>query len=561
MKRFILTILSTTVAGLAAAQPSTFNTNAPPPAAPPAQPATMQPSDADTNAASPGVPAAQAMAANPDATALPTEAPPGEPGTNAPTARITSEYAENGLRINFRGAPLDLVLDYLSEAAGFIINKTTPVQGTVEVWSKQPVTKDEAIELLSSVLNKNGYAVVRNGRILTILRWDTAKTSSQLPVNVGDNPDTVPNSDEVETRIIPVHYASASQLVQNLELLLPTSATITANESANNLIMVATQSDIKRILKIVKALDTSIATVSTIKVRQLQYADAKDTATLITQLFSAQNSGGQFNPAALFGRGGRGGGGPGGGGPGGFIRAAMQAASGGSGGNAAATHVVAVADDHSNSVVISASDDLMATIDLMLDQIDRPVDDEMELKVFQLVNADPGELADQLAQLFPDEESSGNNNQRGRFFFRGPFGGNNNASQTSTRAKRLGKVVAVADPRTASLIVTASRTLMPQISQMINELDKNQGKKEIVSYYELQYADPQDVYQNLLDLFNRGTVRMQNNNNRNSLLGQNNPLTQRETTGNQQGTIGTSIMRSGIGSGSGGSSSFGTMGR
>jgi len=28
---------------------------------------------------------------------------------------------EKGLRLNFRGAPLELVLDYLSEAAGFII--------------------------------------------------------------------------------------------------------------------------------------------------------------------------------------------------------------------------------------------------------------------------------------------------------------------------------------------------------------------------------------------------------------------------------------------------------
>jgi hypothetical protein len=69
---------------------------------------------------------------------------------------------------------------------------------------------------------------------------------------------------------------------------------------------------------------------------------------------------------------------------------------------------------------------------------------------------------------------------------------------------------------------------------MIAELDSDKGKREVVSYFELQNADPQDVYQNLQDLFNRSTVRMQNNNNQNSFLGRNHPLTQRETQ-NQQG--------------------------
>jgi len=44
-------------------------------------------------------------------------------------------------------------------------------------------------------------------------------------------------------------------------------------------------------LKIINALDLSIASVSSIKVIPLKYADAKDTATLITQLFHPANRG------------------------------------------------------------------------------------------------------------------------------------------------------------------------------------------------------------------------------------------------------------------------------
>jgi hypothetical protein len=227
---------------------------------------------------------------------------------------------------------------------------------------------------------------------------------------------------------------------------------------------------------------------------------------------------------------------------------------------------VAVADERSNSVVVSAAPTLVSTIEDMLKELDRQVADETELRVFRLTNADPSELADQLTKLFPDETNTANNNNNPNvpFFRRGGFGAANNANANngSNRARKMGKVLAVPDPRTACLIVTASKTLMPQIAEMISELDGNKGKKEIVSYFELQNADPQDVYQNLQDLFNRSTVRMQNNNNRNSLLGQNNPLTLRETTGNQQSTIGTTLGRPGGAGGAGGiGTGMGALGR
>ena len=262
--------------------------------------------------------AADATVPTPDGT------PPSSPA-KAEAAAVASTNAEpdsaavalsaggtNGLRMNFRGAPLNLVLEYLSDAAGFIINKETEVKGTVEVWSKDPVSKEEAVDLLNSQLKKNGYAVIRSGRILTIVSLENAKTSD-LDVISGNKWEDVTKSDEVVTQIIPVRYASASQLMNNLQVLLPVSANLSVNESANTLIMVATKTDIRRMLKIVTALDTSIASVSSIKVFPLRYADAKALATVIQQLFAPQtaNQGGN-NPRAQFFNMMRGGGGPGG---------------------------------------------------------------------------------------------------------------------------------------------------------------------------------------------------------------------------------------------------------
>ena len=492
-------------------------------------------------------------------------------GTNAVAAAnpapppVVVENSANGMRLNFRGAPLSLVLDYLSDAAGFVINKETDVRGTVEVWSKEPLTKDEAVEVLNSVLKKNGCAVIRNGRILTIVAQDTAKTKD-LEVITGNDPNEVDKSNEVVTQIIPVKYASVSQLVPNLELLLPTTATLSANESANSLILVATKTDIKRMLKIVTALDTSIASVSSIRVIPLKYADAKETATLISTLFTSQGgsqSGSSSSRGSLFSM--FGGGGPFGGGPGGSSGRGGDSgrrggSSSGSGGGAAAKNVVAVADDRSNSLVVSAPADLLSTIETMVKEIDQEVTDVTELRVFRLVNADPTETADQLAVLLPDPTTAGTSGSQSSsfpFFFRGSSRrGGTTASTDSDRAKKMGRVLAVPDPRTSSIIVTASKTLMPQIADMIAELDSDKGRKEVVGFYDLQNADPADVYNNLQELFQRNNVRPQNN-NQNTMLGQNNPLSQR-VRNNQQSTSGG--MTTGFGGGSSRGGSAGGIG-
>jgi type II secretory pathway component GspD/PulD (secretin) len=464
---------------------------------------------------------------------------------------VVMENGANGLRLNIHNAPLSLVLDYLSDAAGFVINKETEVRGTVDVQGKD-LTKDEAVELLNSALKKNGCAVVRNGRILTIVAQDTAKISD-TPIEFGTNADDVVKGGEVVTEIIPVKYASVSQLVPNLELLLPTTATLTANESANTLILVATRTDIKRMLRIVTALDTSIASVSSIRVIPLKYADAKDTATLITALFPAQPTTQGGGPGGGFGRGnlismlaGGGFGGGRGGGP-----AGAGGGRGGAGGGAAAAKVVAVGDDRSNSLVISAPADLVTTIETMVKEIDQEVTDITELRVFRLANADPSETADQLATLFPDPTASTGGNQNNvPFFMRGPFGGGRGrttaAATGSDRTKQMGKVLTVPDPRTSSIIVMASKTLMPQISEMIAELDSDRGRKEVVGFYDLQNANPQDVQAALQDLFNRNT--RVNNNNQNLLLGNNNPLNKRIQQ-SQQTASGTSSVFGGGGRG------------
>src|SRR5262245_51197986 len=134
------------------------------------------------------------------------------PATRATPLRGATAVGTNSqLRLNFRGVPLEMVLNYLGEATDLIINVVpgTDVKGKVDVWSNQPLTKDEAVDLLNTILNQNKLAAIRNNRTLTIVGLEEAKTKN-IPVRSGNKPEEIPRSDEMITQIIPVQHANAA---------------------------------------------------------------------------------------------------------------------------------------------------------------------------------------------------------------------------------------------------------------------------------------------------------------------------------------------------------------
>ena len=270
--------------------------------------------------------------------------------------------------------------------------------------------------------------------------------------------------------------------------------------------------------------------------------------------FGGGGFGGGGGQGGAGGFGGGGAGGAGGGGRGGGGRASTGSAS-------ANTRVVAVPDERSNSLVVGAPEDMFDSIESMIQKLDKQVDDITELRVFHLQNADPVETAAMLAELFPDPTRAGNNNSgQQQFQFRGGGfggfggigggggrGGANSAANQSERMKKQGRVLAVADQRTASIIVSAASELMPQIEAMIKQLDFSSAKKQKVYVYELENADPQAVQEVLRSLFET----QQNQRNTRSSQTQTSPLTTRSQQ-QQRNNTGTSSGFGGGGSGAGG---------
>jgi type II secretory pathway component GspD/PulD (secretin) len=373
--------------------------------------------------------AARAQDAAPAPAAPPAAAPATAPATTPPGM----------LRFNFRGAPLETVLNYMSEAAGFIIVLDTPIRGTVDMMSAQPVSRDEAVQLLNFALNKNGYASVVQGRTIVISSKDDAKKKN-LPIRTGNNPDEIPNTAEMVMQIIPLRHIDATTTARDLGTLLPGTSTVTANTDSNSLVITDTNINLKHVVELVNALDTSTDTVTTMRIFRLKNADPYEMAQLLTSIYATptQNqAGGRNGQAQQFG--GRG-------------------AFGAAGGLAAAAAA----------------------------------------------------------------------------FGGGGFGGNNGGGRggrggTTTGARNV-PVVAVADPRTYSVIVTASKDQMPDIVEMVAQLDSSPARKQKVFVYTMENANVKQVETILKNLFQSSNARTTTNNN------QPDPLTTRATTNAQQNT-------------------------
>jgi type II secretory pathway component GspD/PulD (secretin) len=177
------------------------------------------------------------------------------------------------------------------------------------------------------------------------------------------------------------------------------------------------------------------------------------------------------------------------------------------------------------------------------------VEDLMELKVFRLKYADPSEMADLLTSLFPDEtKTTTSNNNMGGFRF-GPGGGGNNAaanSASSDRLKKQSRVLAIADQRTTSIVVSASRYLMANIGQMIEQLDSNPAKKQKVFVYSLENAEVQQVETVLQNLFEGQNSRNTRSSSQNSALTTRSTQSQNQSSSSSFGNN-SSTRRSGSG--------------
>jgi type II secretory pathway component GspD/PulD (secretin) len=103
----------------------------------------------------------------------------------------------------------------------------------------------------------------------------------------------------------------------------------------------------------------------------------------------------------------------------------------------------------------------------------------------------------------------------------------------------------VPDPRTYSVVVTASKDMMPQIAEIVAQLDADSARRQKVFVYTMENADVKQVETILKNVF-------QSSNTRSSTSSQADPLSTRassntQTSGTTTMSLGTSSSSRGLG--------------
>lgn len=258
---------------------------------------------------------------------------------------------------------------------------------------------------------------------------------------------------------------------------------ITAEARTNSVIVSATEDNMKIIEDLVLRLDDKTASAVKLKLYALRYADATAVAKLVNDLFAETPT----NATQQGRQGGRGG-------P--FWMAASTPGSQPEQ-QGATKEVRSVADLRTNSVLVAASEQRLVLIDAVMTEIDRPVTDLLEVKVFKLENADATQMATILTSLFQPQikatqaagQSTGATPTGGQG--RG-FGGQVTMAGQSGTAGQLTpnqEIEIAADARTRSVVVKASKSYMQIVDGVIKQLDQDPSEAVATYVYKFHNAD------------------------------------------------------------------------
>lgn len=187
----------------------------------------------------------------------------------APTPTVT---------LNLKDADIGALISTVAEITGknFIVDPR--VKAKITVISSKPMNKNEVYQVFLSILDVHGFAVVPSGNVLKIVPDINAKQSSIPTLPDKESAGT----DMVATQIIPIHNVSAAQLVPILRPLIPQQGHLAAYPATNVLIISDRATNIERLVKIIGRIDQ--AGDNDVEVIPLQHASAAEVVRILTAL-------------------------------------------------------------------------------------------------------------------------------------------------------------------------------------------------------------------------------------------------------------------------------------
>ena len=389
---------------------------------------------------------------------------------------------------NFTGQELKGLLEWLSRETDLtIIASEEDIRDKrFSLINLKNVTLDQVIERIKTVLAQYNLTLIRTDATLLITTFEKAMVM-KVPFNhIFADPAQVEETDEIQTYVVQLENAVASEQVEALRPLLNKQAVIFAEATTNALVITDVASNIRRIVSILQIADEGERFPLRIAIIPLTYADATEVAQTLTQVFQEEDDEQKTNSGRRIGD----------------ADEARQAIEQGSDFEMFQGTVKIFADANSNSLVVKASEANLVLLRELIRQLDISPSLQTKIRIFRLKNATAEDVATVLQEVLTGES----NRNTGRTdpwdraklrAFRREQGVENQGIVGDVRVSRddrLNVVVVASDPRN-----------FPIIDEVINALDREQTQAEIKIYY-LKYAIAGTLAPSLQDLFEGGST-------------------------------------------------------
>lgn len=330
---------------------------------------------------------------------------------------------------NLEEADLNEIVKAISNITGrrFIYGgKVRQIKATV--YSPDKVTVQEAYSAFLSILETNGLTVIPHGRFLKIVETPGV-VNQTTPVYGQGSP--VPAEDRFLTRLYRVSNVDPNEAANVLGKFKSKEGDITVYPPGNLIIITDTGSNVQRMIRILEDVDVGGAG-DQIWFEPIHYAGANDVAAKLNEILDLKGGGG---------KGGKGGGG------------------GGAGG------ARILADDRTNSLVITANQpDYMRLLEL-IKRMDVPQSGEGQMHVLPLQHAGCKDLSGTLNQILGGAGGGGGAGASRKGAAAPPVPG-------STEDIFEGQVKITCDEGSNKLVVTSSLRDYAALRSVIDELDQ-----------------------------------------------------------------------------------------
>jgi general secretion pathway protein D len=331
----------------------------------------------------------------------------------AETQEVSKEKEPNSryVTIDFDNVDITLFIKFISELTGknFIIDKA--VRGKVTIISPTKISIDEAYKVFESVLEVHGFTTVPAGSVIKIVRAVEARSKS---IETKLREEAAAPEDRVVTQLIPLDYANPDELSKLFRPLISKNSVIVSYEPTRTLIVTDVESNIKRLLRIVRAIDVA-GIGEEVSVIPIIHATASTLSKSLNDIFQTR------------------------------VRTRTRK------GTPAQPIIRIVADERTNSLITLATEDDTQKIKDLVALLDKPIPrGEGDIHVYYLQNANAEDLQKVLMAI-PSKE-------------------------TKVEAKGKAPVVSkevqiVADKATNSLVITAKKNDYLVIEDIIKKLD------------------------------------------------------------------------------------------